>query len=192
MSNLILASKSPYRKQLLEKLGVSFKCVDSGFDETPLKKLNIEFIELSQKLAKAKALSVLTNFPDSIIIGSDQVCCLDKMRLSKAGTKEKAIEQLSLLSGRTHYLHTSYCLLSKDKELIRTVSTELKLKNLSETQIKKYVDQDNPIDCAGSYKLEEHGISLMESVKTSDHTAIIGLPLIGLSKDLAEFGIITP
>ena len=173
MSNLILASKSPYRKQLLEKLGVSFKCVDSGFDETPLKKLNIEFIELSQKLAKAKALSVLTNFPDSIIIGSDQVCCLDKMRLSKAGTKEKAIEQLSLLSGRTHYLHTSYCL-------------------LSETQIKKYVDQDNPIDCAGSYKLEEHGISLMESVKTSDHTAIIGLPLIGLSKDLAEFGIITP
>jgi septum formation protein len=192
MYNLILASKSPYRKQLLSRLGISFDCVDSNYDESTLKlELNDPTI-LTQKLALNKALEVKKKYSNSIIIGSDQVCHHNNKILGKAGNIVGAKEQLLSLQGQFHELVTSYVIIHQDQIIEHTNITKLKMRNLSEDQIKNYLILDNPIDCAGSYKLELNGISLMEDIQTSDHTAIIGLPLISLANDLNKIGVQVP
>ena len=192
MYNLILASKSPYRKQLLSRLGISFDCIDSNYDESTLKlEINDPTI-LTQKLALNKALEVKKKYSDSIIIGSDQVCHFNNKVLGKAGNIVGAKEQLLSLQGQFHELVTSYVIIHQDQIIEHTNITKLKMRNLTEEQIKNYLILDNPIDCAGSYKLELNGISLMEDIQTSDHTAIIGLPLISLANDLNKIGVQVP
>ena len=110
------------------------------------------------------------------------------MILGKTGSLDKSYEQLMKMQGQEHTLITSYCILSKDNEVIRTNITKLKMRSLNSLQVKNYLREDNPIDCAGSYKLELKGISLMEKIETSDHTAIVGLPLIMLGNDLSDLG----
>ena len=191
MKKLILASKSPYRKALLERLGVEFETRASGFDEAPLKELISDPIELTQKLSLEKAKASYTG-TDELLIGSDQVCVFKGEILGKPGNFENATRQLELLSGDKHQLITSYVIWGNDTSITRTNITTLKMRQLSPVQIKNYLNADNPVDCAGAYKLELKGISLMESIETTDHTAITGLPLMELAGDLVKLGYSVP
>jgi len=192
MKEIILASKSVYRKQLLERLGIAFTCSESDFDETPLKKSIKDPVELTQKLAIAKAQKVQMLHNHAIIIGSDQVCYHNGKVLGKTGSIDKSFEQLKSMQGSTHELITSYCILFDGQEIVRTNITKLEMRKLSDLQIKNYLSSDNPVDCAGSYKLELNGISLMSNIETSDYTAIIGLPLVCLANDLNKIGVLVP
>jgi septum formation protein len=192
MRKIILASKSPYRKQLLERLDLDFLCENSEFDENYLKGNISDPYDLTRQLSIAKAKKVQKKFPNDIIIGSDQVCHFEGQNLGKTGSWEKSFEQLMQMNGKTHELFTSYAILYKDEVIIETNITKLKIKKLTEKQIKNYLSIDNPIDCAGSYKLELKGISLMDEILTDDETAIIGLPLLSLAKNLGEFGVSIP
>lgn len=192
MQKIILASQSPYRKELLQRLGISFETVRSDFDESPLKKEIKDPVTLTRELALAKAKVVYQQRPDAIVIGSDQVCHINSHILDKPGSLEKSFQQLSKLSGEVHELITSYAILVKGSEVVRTNTTRLHMRDLNEGQINKYLRKDNPIDCAGAYKLELRGIALFKKIETEDHTAIIGLPLIELANDLIDFGVHIP
>ncbi|MCT4641255.1 MAG: Maf family protein [Bacteriovoracaceae bacterium] len=188
MKRLILASSSKYRKELLDKLGIEYDAISPNIDEDFYKKTIHDPKELSTILAKQKAKAIFKQYPTATIIGSDQVCHFNGKILSKTKSVKKSIEVLKGLSGNTHELITSFCLIQGDKEILHTNITQLKMKVLTQSQIEKYVKEDNPIDCAGSYKLEQRGICLFDSIECCDHTAIIGLPIIALSKDLSQLG----
>lgn len=193
MPKILLATTSPYKKELFERLGVPFEQADSGYDEGPLKRELSNPEVLSRQLSLAKAKSLKNLYPNHIIIGSDQVCEVDGKILGKSGSYEGSFEQLKILNGKTHKLISSYAILFQDTVITNTVMTKLKMKKLSELQIKNYLTSDNPIDCAGSYKLELNGISLFDSIETEDYSAIIGLPLIKLNYDLCNsFNITIP
>jgi septum formation protein len=192
MKGIILASKSPYRKELLQRLGIEFQCIASQVDENKIKAEISDPIELTQKLSVEKAMAIVQEHPDSIVIGSDQVCHFKGEILGKAKTHENAFIQMSKLNGNMHELITSYAIVHKDTIIIKTDTTKLYMRNLTENQIKNYLRTDNPIDCAGSYKLELNGISLFRKIETEDNTAIIGLPLISLSNELNKLGIVIP
>lgn len=189
---LILASASPYKKELLMRLGVPFESVDSKIDENFYKQKNKDPIKLTQILATKKAEVLLNEFQDAVIIGADQICFFQGKILGKTHSIEKSYEQLMEMQNREHSLITSFCILSGDKKVIRTNTTTLKMRSLSSSQVKNYLIRDNPIDCAGSYKLELRGIGLFEDIKTDDHTAIVGLPLISLANELINIGFEIP
>lgn len=192
MKKIILASSSPYRKQLLQRLGISFDCIDSNLDESILKAKINDPKQLTVELSCAKAANISLKGPEYLIIGSDQIAHKDGQILGKAGSSEAARKQLEMLQGSWHELITSYAILHKNEFISKTVMTKLKMRKLTSAQIKYYLRNDNPIDCAGSYKLELMGISLFEKINTPDHTAIIGLPLIELGNDLIELGVQIP
>lgn len=189
MKEIILASGSIYRKELLKRLGIDFECVSSSVDESILKTKEKDPVVLAMKLSALKAKDIASKYPDKLVIGSDQVCFFNEQILSKSGSIEKSFEILKKLSSHEHILATAYTIIFKDKIITKVNETKLKMKSLTDEMIKKYIKLDNPIDCAGSYKLELHGISLFESIDTSDQTAIIGLPLIELGKDLESLGV---
>lgn len=192
MQKLILASSSPYKKELLMRLGIDFDVADSEFDEDEYKKMGLTPLELTQILAKEKAMVLYRQYQEAVIIGADQVCYFEGKILGKTNSLEKSYEQLMSMQGKTHELFTSYFIKSSVKEVLRTNITKLTMKGLTSTQVKNYLRQDNPIDCAGSYKLELKGISLMEKIETTDHTAIVGLPILMIGNDLVEFGFSVP
>ncbi len=191
---LILASTSPYRRALLKRLGVPFRYVDPNVDEGAFKLTNADPVELSARLAAAKAQAVAARFPDAVVIGSDQVAAIDGEVLGKPGTAENAVRQLSRLSGRSHELVTSVCVVRQadGERPTHTDRTRLTMRALSVEEIARYVAIDAPTDCAGSYKIESAGISLFEAIETQDFTAITGLPLIALCRILRTFGIAVP
>ncbi|MGK0367139.1 MAG: septum formation protein [Thermoproteota archaeon] len=194
---LILASKSPYRVELLERLNIPFEQIASNFNENSIKSTNLSPIQLAQRLAFEKAKSVATIVKNTdnefIIIGGDQLVSFDNSILGKPYTKEKAIEQLQQMSGKTHELITSISLIAntqgRKEEIIFTNITKLQMRDFSFDQLKQYVELDCPIDCAGSYKLEQHGISLFSSIETTDQSAIMGIPLIQLTTELCKLGL---
>lgn len=189
MKKLILASTSSYRKELLSKLHWEFDTAKPDVDEDIYKKDDISPDELSRKLSLLKAQAVFKGNEDEIVIGSDQVCSFGNLILSKPGNFEQAHKQIRMLSGNSHKLLTSVTLLSKEKAITWTNSTTLWMRKLSDEDITRYLKIDEPYDCAGSYKLEEMGIKLFERIEMSDHTSIIGLPLIEISNKLInEFG----
>ncbi|MBC76764.1 MAG: septum formation protein Maf [Halobacteriovoraceae bacterium] len=192
MSKIILASSSPYRKALLERLNFEFECISPDLDEDAYKAKISDPIKLAETLAFEKANVIFKQHPDSIVIGSDQLVDFEGEILGKAGNLDNAFQQLKRLSGKPHNLITSYCVLSKGKKHIQTVKTTLTMRQLNDEQIKKYLRNDNPIDCAGSYKLELKGISLFDKIETDDHTAIVGLPLLSLGTYLSEIGLSIP
>lgn len=185
---LILASTSKYRGALLSQLGWSFEAVSPGVDEDQFKNKNLGPEELALLLSDKKAEAVFRLKNQSCVIGSDQVCTMDGVILSKPGTRENAINQLSVLQNKTHELLTAVTIYSPKGKSSFVNRTVLHMRSMSEIEITHYVDSDLPLDCAGSYKLESQGIKLFKKIEMSDHTAIIGLPLIELSTHLLELG----
>lgn len=163
-------------------------------DEDRLKGRGLAVEELVTRLAREKAESVAEAYPDAVIIGSDQAAELDGEILGKPGTAAKAREQLRLLGGREHRLLTALCVLdartgqrAEDLDIHR-----LRLRELSDGQIARYVAADDPVDCAGSYKIEGLGIALFDQVRGSDFTAVIGLPLTRVVALFHRLGIEVP
>ncbi len=189
---LILASTSSYRKQLLERLGLPFIATAPDTDETPGDHEPPE--ELAARLAVAKARSVAHRHPRGLIIGSDQVAeCLGQP-LGKPGNPERAISQLKLASGNTVNFHTGLCLLdaASGREQCEVVPFHVQFRPLDDAQIERYVLREQPYDCAGGFKAEGLGIALFERLSGDDPNALIGLPLIRLCRMLAREAIVIP
>lgn len=189
VTTLILASSSPHRKQLLERLGLPFSCFSPNVDEAPLPGESPP--ELAKRLAQLKASAAQQHHPQALIIGSDQVACCDGVILNKPGTAAKAQEQLRLCSSKTVRFHTGLCVLNgiKQRQYLQEVPYQVVFRPLSEAHIKRYIEKDCPLDCAGSFKSESLGISLFQSMHGEDPTALIGLPLITLTRILAAEGM---
>lgn len=185
--HLILASSSPYRKTMLQRLGIPFTAVSPDIDESPLDAETP--VELAVRLSKAKAHAVARSNPGSLVIGSDQVATLNGTPIGKPGSFERALAQLRQLSGQTVEFHSALCLTDGIRDHTADVITECQFRTLSDDEIINYLTRDKPYDTAGSAKAESLGIALMESMRSDDPTAIIGLPLIELSRILRSFGL---
>jgi septum formation protein len=192
--DLVLASTSPYRRELLARLGVPFSVAAPEVDEASIQALfdAASAGELAEHLAMAKAVSVSRRQPQATIVGSDQVCVCGDRILNKPGSADEAIEQLAFLAGKTHRLITAVCIWHEGALLRQRDVTTLTMLPLSRDQIERYVAADEPLDCAGSYKLESRGIGLFESIQSADHTAIIGLPLLAVASILRDLGFAIP
>lgn len=185
---LVLGSSSPYRKELLERLGVPFECVSADIDESRHEGETPE--ALCVRLAREKALKVKSMVGDAIVIGSDQVAVLGERILGKPHTRERAIEQLSSMQGQSVYFLTALCIIGEKGEIFETmVPTIVTMKKLSVKTIENYLDREQPFNCAGSAKIEKLGIALMKEVRSTDPTALIGLPLIETVNLLAKAGL---
>ena len=187
--NLVLGSSSKFRKAQMDQLGLKYECHSPNIDEDSIKDSNLGPKDISKQLSLQKAQAVLEHFPDSVIIGADQVLNFKGTIFNKPGDKDNAKKQLQSLSGNTHELITSYAIITKDKQIVETVTSIMNMRELSQEQISRYVELDNPIYSCGAYKLETMGIALFESIACPDHSAIIGLPLISLTTNLKKFGI---
>ena len=190
---IILASGSESRKQMLEEAGIVFDVIVSETDEDLIKKkiASLPYSEQVIHLAKAKAETVSRQNPESIVIGGDQMCALSDKLLHKPGNKEKAIESLKLLSNQKHYQHSGVCIFKNQSCIWQYSETvELKMHSLTETEIINYVEMENPINAAGSYKFESLGCNLFSYVNGSSHT-VRGMPLIPLLNALRELNIIS-
>ncbi|MBV8487190.1 MAG: septum formation protein Maf [Planctomycetaceae bacterium] len=198
-AELVLASTSVYRRELLKRLGVTFRCVAPRLDEASLDAQGREPAEIATLLALGKASSIAPIEPSATIIGSDQIVAIEGRTLGKPGSRDRAIAQLLELSGRTHELITAVAVL-KAKEPFQEVPsswlhtdiTRMTMRALSRDEIERYVDHENPFDCAGSYKFEARGVVLFEKVETDDPSAITGLPLMALVSFLRSIGHAVP
>lgn len=192
MRHIILASTSPYRKALLKQLGIEFDTQKPLVNEDDYKDPKLSPYELAQRLAYIKTQSVAKQNPNTIVIGGDQLAHFKGQTLGKPKTKEKALEQLKMMSGLTHELVTSICVIYQDQEEHFTDITKLTMKSLSDEQIKKYIERDQPLDCAASYKIEMTGMSLFEKIESQDFSSIQGIPLLRLSQILSRLGVAIP
>lgn len=190
MSNpkLVLASTSPYRRELLTRLDIPFTVAAPDIDETPL--AGEGPADTALRLAQAKARALAQQFPGALIIGSDQVATLDNMQIGKPGTHDKAVAQLQLMRGRTVIFHTALALYdSRDDSIqVKDVQTEVDFRPLSDEFIESYLRKEQPYNCAGSAKSEGLGIVLMSAMRGTDPNALIGLPLIELISMLQNAG----
>jgi septum formation protein len=189
---IILASTSIYRRELLSRLLPEFHCVAPGVDEHRFHSQGMSPDETAVRLAYEKSRAVAVRFPDAIVIGSDQLVDLDQQILGKPGSESSAVMQLLSMSGRTHRLLTAVCILSPRKQVQFVNTTTLTMRSLLTAEAECYVRRDQPLDCAGSYRIESLGISLFEKIETADFTAIMGLPLMQLSLVLRDFGVEIP
>jgi septum formation protein len=192
MRRLVLGSTSRYRAELLERLTPAFEQRAPGTDETL--QPGETPAEGALRLAVAKARSVGEGLPDVLVIGSDQIAELDGRALGKPGSLEGARAQLASCAGREVRFHTALCLLDTHNGHQRTHVdlTRVLFRSLTEAEIARYVEREQPIDCAGSFKCEGLGIALFEHIDSSDPTALIGLPLIALARLLREAGLAVP
>lgn len=182
-----LASTSPYRQKLLARLGLAFRVAAPPVDEETIHERTPKALALARAIAKARAVAEL--HPSALVLGSDQVCALDDEVLSKPGTEEKARAQLAKLSGKTHHLYTAIALVSAEDMLTHVDTSHLTMRTLTADAIASYVRREMPLDCAGSYKIENLGIALLETVVTDDTTGIEGLPLLATCRLLRTLGI---
>jgi 7-methyl-GTP pyrophosphatase len=190
--DLVLASTSAYRRTLLARLGLPFRCVSPRFDESSVSTVDKDPREAAELLARGKAESIAAIEPAATIIGCDQLVSLDRKILGKPGSIERAVLQLEALAGRTHELFTALVVLQGHQMLCHIDVSRLRIRPLARAELERYVAFDRPVDCAGSYKLEERGVVLFERIETEDHTAIIGLPLIALVSFLRQLGFSVP
>jgi septum formation protein len=189
---LILASTSPYRRQLLERLRLPFTVQSPQIDESSQPGESPR--ELVLRLSERKARAAGANQAGALIIGSDQVAVLNGEILGKPGNRRNAIAQLQKCSGSSVMFHSGLCLLDTGTGELQLddVLFEVKFRGLTPQQIERYVDHEQPFDCAGSFKAESLGISLFEYMRGDDPTALIGLPLIRLTTMLQNAGILLP
>ena len=187
---LVLASSSIYRRQLLERLGLPFTIASPDVDETPLKHELPE--TMTRRLAQLKASALSKQFPEAWIIGSDQCADLHGQIIGKPGNHERALAQLKQMQGQTVVFHTALCLLKGKEYQPLSVPTLVRFRNLPDESLENYLRIEKPYDCAGSAKSEGMGIILLEQIESDDPTALIGLPLIALSGLLREAGFVIP
>ncbi len=187
---LILASTSPYRRELLARLGLVFEVLAPDVDETPAADESPE--RTAARLAQSKAHAVLARRPEAVVIGSDQVADLDGIRLHKPGTPENARRQLALASGREVRFHTAVCVAAAHAVHVDLVTTTVRFRELDADAIARYVERDTPLDCAGSARSEGLGIALLERMDGPDPTALVGLPLIAVATALRKHGFVLP
>ena len=177
---LVLASSSAYRKELLNRLKLDFVSISPDIDET--QNPGEPLADTALRLAKSKAQAVATQFPNSLIIGSDQTAVFNGQPMSKPGSFEVAKKQLQQSRGRLIMVYSALCLLNTETgyQQTRNVTTQIRFRNITDEEIDHYLMAEQPYDCAGSVKTEGLGITLLSEVQSSDPTAIIGLPLIAL------------
>ncbi|CAN5289746.1 Maf family protein [soil metagenome] len=192
VSALILASTSPYRRALLARLGLPFDVARPEVDETSLTGETPEAQAI--RLAEAKARAIAKRYPQDWVIGSDQVAQLDGTALGKPGSFERAADQLAAASGKRVAFYTAVCLyrVADRRMLAMRDTTFVQFRRLDAGEIERYLHAEQPYDCAGSFKAEGLGITLFESIQSSDPSALVGLPLIGLSRALREAGFRLP
>lgn len=188
---LVLASTSRYRRELLERLRLPFDVARPDTDETP--RPGEAPAALAARLAEAKAAAVARAEPGAWVLGSDQVAELDGRPLGKPGGREAAIAQLASMSGRIVAFHTGVCLLRGDAPPLAAADvTRVRFRALDAAEIARYVDAEQPFDCAGSFKSEGLGIALFDAIESSDPTALVGLPLIATARLLRQAGFALP
>ena len=190
MRELILASTSPYRRELLKQLGLPFDAVTPLYTEKIDQRIAPEL--LVKHLSYGKAESLRRNCPEALIIGSDQVFVDLRGRiLGKPGSRAAAIKQLQAMSGLSHTFYTGVTVFdAQSGESLSDFSAfTVTLRTLTDEQIVSYLDRDRPFNCAGSFKIEGLGIALMEKMEGEDYTSLIGLPLIKLTSLLDQFGV---
>jgi len=191
MPPIVLASTSPYRRELLQRLHLPFSVQAPRVDEQAQRGESPG--ATACRLALAKAQAVALDHPGAIVIGSDQVADVDGEALSKPGTHEAALAQLSRMQGRDVVFHTALAVIGPDGgQQVDDVRTAVRFRRLPVGQLDAYLRLEQPYDCAGAAKIESLGITLLESVRSDDPTALIGLPLIRLTSMLAVCGVRLP
>jgi septum formation protein len=186
MKKIILASKSPRRKKILEQVGLNFEVAASDFDES-----QIEFEtpqEMVEKLSFEKAKVIAQRNPGAIIIGADTVVIFRKEIIGKPKSKADAVRILKLLSGNTHEIITGFTVIEDKKSITKHITSKIKFKKLNEDEIKAYVATGEPMDKAGGYGIQERGGLFMENI-TGDYFNVVGLPISALAEVLKEFGV---
>ncbi|MGB2818551.1 MAG: Maf family nucleotide pyrophosphatase [Burkholderiaceae bacterium] len=187
MTTIVLASTSPYRRELLQRLRVPFEVLAPAVDETRLP--GETPLALALRLAEAKAMEVAGRRPDAIVIGSDQVAELDGEPIGKPHTHDRALAQLERMQGRRLVFHTALAVIGHGQTVVESVPTTVTFRRLERQALEAYLRSDLPYDCAGAAKIESLGIALVERVESDDPTALIGLPLIRLTSMLAAAGL---
>lgn len=186
---IVLASTSPFRRELLTRLGLPFEAAAPDTDESPLPGESPEATAL--RLSEAKAKAVAGRFPGALIIGSDQVAVLDGEIYGKPGTHERAVEQLRTMRGRTVNFFTGLCLYNAatGRAHVRGIPTLVTFRQLTDTEIENYLRREKPYNCAGSAKSEGLGIAVIAAMEGTDPNALVGLPLIALCDLFREEGV---
>ena len=192
MRPLILASTSRYRCSLLERIAPPFEAISPEVSEAPAGGESPR--ERATRLSLAKARAVAERHPNAIVIGSDQVCAAGQRVLDKPGDEATCRAQLTALSGHTANFYTGCAVVGIEAGLTLEYldTTTVTFRRLTETEINRYVAREKPFDCAGGFKVEALGITLFDSVESTDPTALIGLPLIWVSNALRQAGYLLP
>jgi len=190
--HILLASSSPYRQALLRRFRLDFSVTSPDIDETPEPGENAE--QLVLRLARLKARTAAEKRHNTLIIGSDQVASLDRPLLAKPRTHEQALAQLQAMKGRAVDFVTGVCVLntSDGSCLSEAVTCRVHFRDFRDEEIERYLDCEQPYDCAGSFKSEQLGIALVSRMEGEDPTALIGLPLIRLAEMLRHYGVCLP
>ena len=185
---LILASSSPYRKLLLQRLCQDFTVIAPSIDETP--RPEEPHSGLVARLAREKAIAISEQHPGALVIGSDQLALFERRMIGKPGSTGNAVRQLRRFSGNCVQFITAVALNCIESGFFAgsVVVTDVCFRELSESEIQRYVALDHPVDCAGGFKSEAAGSALLKSMRSDDPSAIIGLPLISLAAMLREAG----
>ncbi|MEM1061266.1 MAG: nucleoside triphosphate pyrophosphatase [Planctomycetota bacterium] len=195
---IILASTSPYRRDLLSRLGLPFDVATPDVDENFVKARAWPPRDVAVELSRLKAESVAAQMTDGVVIGCDQVVDAAGVILDKPGTKDRAAGQLRALAGTTFELHSATTFIDVSPGGIvgepdpHCVTTSLTMRPLTDPEIDRYLDLDEPYDCAGSFRIEKAGIALFEQCATADFTAIVGLPMMLVARDLREREVAAP
>jgi len=188
---IILASSSPYRKELLSRLQLPFEVIVPNIDESPYP--NEKPAETALRLAEQKAQFIAKNLPEAIVIGSDQVATLGGIQIGKPGNHQNALAQLQMMRGKRVIFHSALCVyqncLPSPVIQIKNVQTTVTFRDLPDTELDAYLRIEKPYDCAGSAKNEGLGIAILECIESSDPTALTGLPLIALTDMLRQIGV---
>ena len=188
--HIILASSSPYRRELLERLRLPFDVAVPNINETA--HTNELPQETALRLSIEKAAHIAQSHPDALIIGADQVATVDNVQIGKAGCFEKALEQLQMMRHKTVLFHSALCVFEARTQTpdAKNIVTRASFRDLSDDDLSMYLHIEQPYDCAGSAKVEALGITLLEKVESDDPTALIGLPLIALTDMLRQAGVV--
>lgn len=186
---IILASSSPFRKSLLQRLHLDFECYAPDIDENPYPEEKAT--QYVCRLAQQKAEAVARQFPQAVVIGSDQCALIDGQILGKPGSHENALQQLRNAQGKTVVFHTGVCVLQPANEFceVDDILYEVDFRRLQDSQLDHYLRVEQPYQCAGSFKSEGYGVCLFKQMRGDDPTALIGLPLIRLVAMLENAGV---